>query len=116
MPSGPGSENAAMIPRDLLPSRARRAPRKGALLLLRMAVSRQKLINPDTVHFVLTELRLLDSWQTSEVLAEFEETACLRARLGKVTLKGKHLPSRDRQGAVAFTQHVTSRSFMTETN
>ena len=32
--------------------------------------------------------------QTSEALAKFEETACLRARLGKVTLKGNLLPSR----------------------
>jgi len=38
VPSGPGSENAATIPRDLLPSR----DRQGAVLLLRMAVSRQK--------------------------------------------------------------------------
>jgi hypothetical protein len=30
---------------------------------------------------------------TSEELAEFEETACLRAQLGNVTLNGKHLPS-----------------------
>jgi hypothetical protein len=37
--------------------------------------------------------------QAEEELAKFEETACLRARLGKATLKGKHLPSRDREGA-----------------
>ena len=40
VPSGPGSENAATIPRDLLPSR----DRQGAVLLCRMAVSRQKVV------------------------------------------------------------------------
>jgi hypothetical protein len=37
-----GSESAATIPRDLLPSRAQRVLRQEALLLRRMAVSRQK--------------------------------------------------------------------------
>src|ERR1039457_6721266 len=38
--------------------------------------------------------------QTNEGLAKFEETACSRARLGNSMLKGIHLPSRDREGAV----------------
>src|ERR1017187_1783418 len=46
-----------------------------------------------------SEVRMGRVGQGLEKPAKFEETACLRARLGNVALKGRHLPSRDREGA-----------------
>src|ERR1017187_8447403 len=47
-----------------------------------------------------------------EILAKFEETACLRgalwAGLGNSTLKGIHLPSRDREGAVMLPNFAST--------
>ena len=43
--------------------------------------------------------------RTSEVLAKFEETACLNS-----TLKGIHLPSRDREGAVMLPNFASTSS------